>query len=140
MLDIPTEDMRMPKMKRPNGASFGARLAELRQQAGYTQVELAEEIGISQRMIAYYEGQTEHPPTTLLPEIARVLGVTADALLGVEAVTKRAKPKDSRLQRRLQQIEKLGAREKRQILQLLDTFLENQKLNQRRGNGAERTT
>jgi transcriptional regulator with XRE-family HTH domain len=139
MLGILMEDMRMPKTKRQNGASFGARLAELRQQAGYTQVELAQELGISQRMIAYYEGQTEHPPTTLLPEIARVLGVSADALLGVGVVTKRAKPKDTRLQRRLQQIEKLGAREKRQILQLLDTFLENQKLKQRMSAGAERT-
>jgi len=55
------------------------------------------------------------------------------------AVAKQAKPKDTRLQRRLQQIEKLGAREKRQILQILDTFLENQKLKQR-VNGAERTS
>jgi transcriptional regulator with XRE-family HTH domain len=140
MLGILTEEMGMPKTKRRNGASFGARLAELRQQAGYTQVELAEELGISQRMVAYYEGQTEHPPTTLLPELARVLGVSADALLGVEAVAKRTKPKDTRLQRRLQQLEKLGAKEKRQILQLLDTFLENQKLKQRVGSGVERTT
>jgi len=37
------------------------------------------------------------------------------------------------LQRRLQQIEKLGAREKRQILQFLDTFIEREKLKRKAG-------
>ena len=113
--------------------SFGARLAELRRTAGYTQAELAEEIGISQRMVAYYEKQTEHPPSSLLPEIARALRVSTDALLGVAAMTRAARPANSRLERRLQQIDKLGAKEKRQILQFLDTFLDRERLKQRIG-------
>ena len=40
---------------------------QLREAAGYTQQELADEVGVSRRMIAYYEGQSTHPPTTLLP-------------------------------------------------------------------------
>ena len=61
---------------------FGARLAELRKERGFPQLELAEQAGLSRRMLAYYEGQSEHPPTTHLPGIARALGVTTDERLG----------------------------------------------------------
>jgi transcriptional regulator with XRE-family HTH domain len=126
----------MPKTKPRAPQSFGARLTELRKAAGYTQVELAAELGTTQRMIAYYEGHTENPPSKLLPEMARVLGVSTDTLLGVAPVLKRAGTANSRLQRRLQQIEKLGVKEKRQVLQFIDTFLENQRLKRPSGNGA----
>lgn len=121
----------MPRSKTQTALTFGARLAALRKAAGYTQVELAEELGISQRMVAYYEGQTEYPPTHLLPAIAQALKVTTDALLGLGRDRKAAKairPANTRLQRRMQEIEKLGPREKRQIMQFLDTFLEREKL------------
>jgi len=49
---------------------------------------LAREMGISQRMIAYYEGETTHPPTHLLPVFARALGVTTDQILGIEPLNK----------------------------------------------------
>lgn len=75
-------------------------------------------------MIAYYEVQSEHPPTTLLPAIAQALEVTTDELLGSTPVKKLAQPKDTRLHRRLQQIEKLGPTDKRQVLQVLDAFIE----------------
>jgi transcriptional regulator with XRE-family HTH domain len=132
------EEVGMPRIKKRAPGSFGARLTELRKAAGYTQVELASEIGVSQRVVAYYEIQTDNPPSKLLPEIARVLGVTTDTLLGVNPPPKRGRAADSRLERRLQQLEKLGVREKRQILQLLDTFLEDHKLRRRAGNGTER--
>ena len=44
---------------------FGARLAKLRNESGFSQRVLAREMGISQRMIAYYEKETTHPPITL---------------------------------------------------------------------------
>ncbi len=63
--------------------NFGNRMARLRQTAGYSQRELAAEIGISQRMVAYYEKETDYPPTHLLPLLAKTLAVSADLLLGV---------------------------------------------------------
>ena len=121
----------MPKKRKEETMSFGARLAELRKTAGFTQQELADEIGVSRRMLAYYEVQSEHPPTHLLPAIARALGVSTDALLGVapaKKVLKAVKPASTRLQRRLQQIEKLDAQERRQILQVIDAFIERGQL------------
>jgi len=121
----------MPKPRNGSAPRFGARLVELRKAAGYTQTELANELGVTRRMIAYYEGETEYPPSTLLAGLAKALGVSIEALLGTEPMRKTAraaKPATSRLQRKLAQIEKLEPSEKRQILQVLDTLLESAQL------------
>jgi transcriptional regulator with XRE-family HTH domain len=120
----PLEVSRMPKRKYelPNVKEpFGKRLARLRKAAGHSQYTLADETGISNRMIAYYETH-HHPPTHVLPIFAKVLGVSTDQLLGVEKV-KEVKGRDSRLRRRIQEIEKLPAAQRKQIAQYLDTFL-----------------
>lgn len=110
-------------------ASFGQRLAELRKAAGFTQVELAAELGISQRMVAYYESPNATPPAILLPAIATALGVSIDDLFGRAPKRRLVKQEgDSRLRRRLLAIEKLNVAEKRQVLQLLDAFIERGQL------------
>ena len=44
-------------------SSFGKQLAKLRKVAGYTQQQLADEIGATRRMIAYYESEVSiHRP------------------------------------------------------------------------------
>jgi transcriptional regulator with XRE-family HTH domain len=124
----------MPKQKTPEATTFGERLVALRKAAALTQQQLAEEVGVSRRMIAYYEGQSEHPPTTLLPALARALHVSADALLGLEPVAKRnGRVPDNRMQRRLQQLANLPPEERRQIMQLLDAFIERGQLKRRAG-------
>lgn len=121
----------MPKKSRKETMSFGARLTELRKAAGFTQQELADEVGVSRRMLAYYEVQSDHPPTTLLPAIATALKISTDELLGVAPARRVAKPRNTRLERRIQEIDKLDVRKKRQIMQLLDTFIANEKLRQK---------
>lgn len=121
----------MPKRKTAVIDSFGERLAQMRKAAGYTQVEFAAEIGITQRMVAYYEAPDAQPPAHLLPQMAQALGVGADVLLGMRTPRPVKKLGASRLERRLIEIEKLDARAKRQITQILDTFIEREKLKQR---------
>jgi transcriptional regulator with XRE-family HTH domain len=118
----------MPKIKRGAALDFGPRLAELRKAAGFTQTAFAAEIDVSQRMMAYYESPTAHPPANLLPTMAQALGVSIETLLGTETAKRRAKPSDTRMQRRLQQLEKLPPEERRQILQVLDAFIERGQL------------
>ena len=108
--------------------SFGDRMARFRCKAGYSQRELANETGISQRMIAYYEKQSKHPPTHLLPTLAKALGTSADELLGIKQSDAKMNKKDMRLWRRFSQIENMPTKDKRQIMQLLDTFIEKEKL------------
>ncbi len=119
----------MPKVK-DRATDFGARLTQLRKAAGYTQVELAQALGTTQRMIAYYESRAEKAPAALLPQLAEALGVSADEILGIKPLKKGEKP-DTRLQRRLQRIEQLDPKARRQITQLLDTFIEREELKQR---------
>ncbi|MBI5908781.1 MAG: helix-turn-helix transcriptional regulator [Betaproteobacteria bacterium] len=121
----------MPKRKTEVIESFGERLAQLRKDAGFTQAEFAAEVGITQRMVAYYEAPDAHPPAHLLPQMAQVLGVSADVLLGVSPLRRPKKLATNRLERRIMEIEKLGATEKRQIIQIIDTFIERGKLKQR---------
>ena len=110
-------------------AGFGARLAALRKTAGFTQVELAAELGVSQRMMAYYESPAATPPAHLLPHIATALNVTIDELYGRAPRRKLVKQDgDSHLRRRMLAIEKLDLAEKRQVLQLIDAFIERGQL------------
>lgn len=119
----------MPKHSISDLTGFGERLARLRKAAGFTQLELAQEIGVSRRMIAYYEGETEHPPTSILPRLAQALGVSADELLSSNGKHEAPpEPISTRLRRKLQKLERLGAREKRQAMQLLDMFIEREQL------------
>ncbi len=119
----------VPKQNVEQLTEFGRRFAALRKKSGYTQAELAQELGVSQRMISYYEGQSDYPPASLLPNMAKLLGVTTDELLGIKPLKKTAQP-DSRMLRRMQQIEKLSIAKRKQIIQVIDTFIENEHLRQ----------
>ncbi|KAF0245031.1 MAG: Transcriptional regulator XRE [Planctomycetota bacterium] len=79
-------------------------------------------------MIAYCEGESEHPPTHLIPALAKAFGVSADVLLGLDEPTGRGRVRDNPLWRRFMQIEKLGRGERKQIAQLLDKFIETVRL------------
>ncbi len=116
------------KTNKDEAGGFGERLAGLRKAAGFTQVELAAELGISQRMVAYYESPAATPPANLLPQIAAALGVTIDELFGVGKRRLAKQDGDSRMRRRLLAIEKLDVADKRQVLQLLDAFIERGQL------------
>jgi transcriptional regulator with XRE-family HTH domain len=129
--DVIQEGSVMPKrkmqLKEKGDESFGERLARLRKAAGFSQRELAAELGISYRMVAYYEGETEHPPTHLLPHLAKALGVSADELMGLEKSKKNGRTQDTRLWRRFSQVEKLPPPKRKQIVQILDAFLGSEK-------------
>jgi transcriptional regulator with XRE-family HTH domain len=130
--DVIQEGSVMPKrkmqLKEKGEESFGERLARLRKAAGFSQRELATELGISYRMVAYYEGETEHPPTHLLPHLAKALGVSADELMGLEKTKKNGRTQDTRLWRRFSQVEKLPPPKRKQIVQILDAFLGSEKV------------
>lgn len=124
----------MTKYAHPQAQGFGGRLAQLRKAAGFTQTQLAHELGISRRRIAYYEAESDHPPANLLADLARVLNLSTDQLLGSALVKQPAKNTLSpRLERRLKQIERLSPKPKQQLLSLIDTFIEAEALKQRNG-------
>lgn len=119
----------MSKKINENLKNFGKRLAKLRKAAGYTQQQLADEIGATRRMITYYESESQHPPANMLVDLAKALNISADALLGIESIE--TIPISSRLEKRIKQIEKLGPKPRQQITQLIDTLIEAEQLKQK---------
>ncbi|PEO14364.1 immunity repressor protein, partial [Bacillus wiedmannii] len=65
---------------------IGVRIKSLRKKENLTQKQLAEKIGVSQRMIGYYESEERFPPHDVLTKLADCFSVSADYLLG-RAVT-----------------------------------------------------
>jgi transcriptional regulator with XRE-family HTH domain len=122
---------RPAKRSHSDGLRFGDRLIQIRRAAGYSQSELASELGISKRMMNYYEHKEEFPLAWLLLGLSRALGVTTDQLLGVSQVTARSKPTDTRAWRRLKQLEKLPREQRRHVLETIDAFVERQRLRAR---------
>ena len=121
---------RKRKAAAPPEETFGERLARLRKARGYTQTELGELVGVSQRMVTYYERAADHPPAYLVPKLAEALKVTTDELLGVRPVEAEPAPRQTRLWRKLREIEKLPAGDRKAVMKILDGLLVRQRLQQ----------
>jgi len=102
--------------------SFGVRLARLRKARGLTQGELGDKVGLSYRMVAYYEGETDRPPAHVLPELARALEVGVDELLGLHAPRTKAPepPVNLRLWRKLRLVENLPPADRRAVVRYIE--------------------
>lgn len=112
---------------------FGERLGRLRRARGYTQTELAEMIGTTQRMMTYWESEGGRPPGHLLPSIAELLGVSVDGLLGQERLKEAPAPRHSRLWRKLREVEKLPDADRKAVLRFVDALLAKQRLSHQHG-------
>ena len=65
---------------------FGNRLKELRLQAGLTQKQLADLIGVTKSVISFYERQERTPSPDVLKKLASVFHVSTDFLLDIDNV------------------------------------------------------
>ena len=111
--------------------TLGERLRKLRKAKGFTQSELAQAIGSSQRMITYYERHDGIPAAPMLLRLAEVLGTTPEEVLGLQRPRRKAEldsPENIRLWRKLRQVEKLSPAERRQVLQLIEALVERSEL------------
>ncbi|MBQ8834277.1 MAG: helix-turn-helix domain-containing protein [Oscillospiraceae bacterium] len=68
-----------------NSVSFSRNLRQLRQEKGLTQEQAAEKLGVSGQAVSRWECGTTLPDVMLLPQIARMYGVTVDDLYREEA-------------------------------------------------------
>jgi transcriptional regulator with XRE-family HTH domain len=119
----------MKRQASTNG--FGKRLASLRKARGLTQQQLGEQAGVSKRVIAYYEGETNYPPTHLILPLSKALNVTPDELLGVKQTKEIVDPGFAALWRRLKVLETFSEKERKAVLQYVDFIAEKNKAQQR---------
>ena len=118
---------RLLKKQEPAGEGFGPRLARLRQTRGLTQEELGAAVGISNRMVAYYERADAVPPGPLLGKLAQALKLPTDELLGLVPIRDGTSPKTARLLKRLRKVEELPPADRRTVLKLVDALLETRR-------------
>jgi transcriptional regulator with XRE-family HTH domain len=105
------------------GDTIGQRLARLRKERGFTQVELAEKTGTRQVLISAYETDRAALSAEMAVRFAVALDLSTDELLHPN-VTKKTTAKPSlKIVRRMEQIEKLPESKQTFILTALDSLL-----------------
>jgi transcriptional regulator with XRE-family HTH domain len=106
--------------------TFGTRLRRFRAASGFTLEQLGRKVGMSKRMVAYYEIQGGTPSPEQLAAFAKALGVSADQLVGATGAQAADAPRgggEMRLWRRLRQIQQLPEDQRRAVLKVLDGLL-----------------
>jgi transcriptional regulator with XRE-family HTH domain len=107
-----------------NSETFGQRLARLRKERGWTQLELAERSGIIQALISDYERDKLRLNAEIIVRFANALEVTTDELLQPRKSQNHLRRKPSlRVQRRMEKIEKLPPHQQNYLLKTIDGFL-----------------
>lgn len=102
---------------------FGKRLAAARKRRGLTQQQLAEAIGVSQKMIDYFERRAVNVKSDIVAKLAQALCISVSDLLG----TRDPKPRRGRKSNLLAQFERvsrLPQRDQKLVGQLIRRFLE----------------
>ena len=65
---------------------IGRFIAERRKQCGYTQMQLAEKLHITDRAVSKWETGRSMPDSTIMPELCKLLGITLNDLFNGEVV------------------------------------------------------
>jgi len=115
----------------PYFQALGQRIAKARAAADLTQVQLADALGISQPQLAFYEVGKRRVPVSLLPGLARALGVSIETLIAddepasIAAVPPRRTRRGpvSKLEQQLDAIARLPKAEQRFVSKMLDNVL-----------------
>lgn len=101
---------------------LGVRIAELRKEQNLTQQQLAELMGMSQQSIASWEVGRLRIAVSMLPQLARTLGVSVEALIGEEEKPAKRGP-TPKLQQQMERISQLPRTKQRFVMEMLDTVL-----------------
>ena len=114
--------LKLPKLELEHG-SIGQRLSDLRKERGYTQVELAEKIGIIQNLVSAYERDQLRLNSDMVVRFATALEVSSDQLLGMKTPPNGGAKPSLKILRRLKRIETLPITQQKTLFKTIDTFL-----------------
>lgn len=105
--------------------TIGQRIARLRKERGYTQIELSEKTGIPQTLITDYERDKLRLHPEMVIRFAQALEVSTDELLGIKTANGNGNNGKAslRLLRRVKRIEELPQSQQKTLLKTIDTFL-----------------
>ena len=105
-------------------SAFGQRLTAARERAGISQRELAEALGTVQQRVAYWERHsTGFRSDTMMAQVAEILGVSADELLGRPAQRRAVTQPSGRARKIFAAITRLPRRQQEKIFDILQPFV-----------------
>lgn len=105
--------------------AIGDKILALRKNKGWSQQQLAGQIGTSGPIIGRYERGEMTPSVEVAKKLADSFGITLDYL--VDDTGRLAEIKDKAMLKRLTQIEELDQEEKNTIVQVIDSLLRDAK-------------
>ena len=115
----------MPKgrpSKRPR-SQFGERLAAAREHLGLSQQQLADKLGVSQKVITYWERNEVALRSDQLTAIAAALNLNVEALLGQPKPKTRGNGPVGKARQVFEAVSKLPRKQQEKIFDLLQPFL-----------------
>lgn len=119
------------KPRKPNGPRplQGARLLALRKAAGLNQADLARLVNESQENISFWERSDKPPRSDILPKMAKVLGVSVEALLGEHGINDQPLPLSlapgptGQVQRAFEKVRRLPRRQQQKVVEFVLAFV-----------------
>lgn len=72
--------------------TLGAMIAALRKEKGMTQLDLAQQLGVTDKAVSKWERDLSCPDVNSLPKLAEILGVTVDELMQTKIKPKEKSP------------------------------------------------
>lgn len=88
-----------------------------------TQPEFAQALGITDKLVDYYERRAPNPSLAFVKRVARFFDVSPSFFLADEVPTKTKPGPKSRIDARVAEIKKLPPKKQELILLMLDSFL-----------------
>ena len=107
------------------------RIVLLRKQAGLTQVDLPDKIGVSKSQYIRYETKDVQPPANILNKLADVLGTSVDYLIsGDKSEKAKASLKNSELIQRFKEVDALPEEEQGVLIKIISAYVRDFKAKQ----------
>ena len=118
---------KLSKMKE----TLADRIQTLRKQAGLTQVELADKIGVSKSQFIRYESKNVQPPANIINKLADTLATSVDFLISGDKNEKaKASLKNSELIQRFKEVDSLPEDEQSVLIKIISAYVRDYRAKQ----------
>ena len=106
--------------------TIAQRLVRLRKEAGLSQAQMAEKLGLSQPVVSDYERGASRLHGELILKVAEILNVSADELLGKETNKPKARP-TGKVQQVFEEVSNLPRRQQDKVVEFVSAFVRQQR-------------
>lgn len=104
-------------------SGVAAQIRAIRKRKGVSQAELAQQLGVTQRVISYYENAKTNLSVEIISKIAKALGVTQKKLFEYEDKPVEETPLSTSMQKKLNLVAKLPYADQQFVLKTISMLV-----------------